>query len=135
MKTKLTALALAAATALSLAPKPATAGDKELAIVGGLIGGLIIAAAISDNHHDVYPVHGSAVIVAGSNNHHAHGYWKSVSVRVWVPGCWVSERGHHGRTYRRYREGHYEYRTDRVWVSHGSRDGYARAVGSGYGRR
>ena len=48
MKTKITALALIAVTAFSLAPKPAKAGDKEWAVVGGLIGGLIIGSAINE---------------------------------------------------------------------------------------
>lgn len=135
MKTKITALALIAVTALSLAPKPAKAGDKELAIVGGLIGGLIIGSAINESRHSPdYPHRHTTVIVNGRRDrddcydHGDSGYWKEVSVRVWVPGCWVVERSRygHGRTERRYISGHYTFRTDRVWVSYDRHDRYDR---------
>ena len=127
MKTKITALALIAATALSLAPKPAQASDKGLAIVGGFLGGLIVASAINDSRHDDYPRRSTTVIVRDRRNDNCDdrgnsGNWKEVSVRVWVPGCWIVERSHHGRSYRRYAEGYYTYRTDRVWVSSDRRD-------------
>ena len=41
----------------------------------------------------------------------------NVSVQVWVPGVWVVERRGYGHSHRRYVDGHYEYRTQRVWVS------------------
>jgi hypothetical protein len=127
MKNQITALALAAVTAFSLAPKPAKAGDKELALVGGLIGGLIIGSAINDSHRSAdYPR--TAVVVNGRDdrfdncNDVGDGYWKSVSVKVWVPGGWVIERSRHGREFRSYVAGYYTYRTDRVWVSSDRRD-------------
>ena len=149
MKTKITALALIAVTALTLAPKPAKAGDKEWAVVGGLIGGLIIGSAINDSRHHDYPARNTTVIVNGRrdddcDDRNNAGYWKVVSVRVWVPGCWVLERSRygHGRTERRYIGGHYEYRTDRVWVAYDRYDRHDRRDHgdrhdrrhSGYGR-
>ncbi len=120
MNTKFTALTLAAATAFAFTPKPAVAGDKGLAVVGGIIGGLIIASAINDHHDDSH-----TVIVSNSYNpRHNDGYWKTVEVRVWVPAVWIVERSHHGRSYRRYVEGHYECRTDRVWVAYNGYDRY-----------
>jgi len=127
MKTKLIALTLAAATAFAFAPKPALAGDKELAVVGGLIGGLIIGSAIADHDDD------TRVVVASHRHYDRHdrddGYWKRVEVRVWVPGYWVTER-HRGRIHRHYVDGHYEIRTDRVWVSY---DRHHRRGHRGYG--
>lgn len=127
MKNKITALALAAVTAFSLAPKPAKAGDKEVALVGGLIGGLIIGSAINESRHSAdYPRTTTVVVRDRRNDRYDDcnddGYWKTVSVRVWVPGTWVIERSRYGREIRRYEEGHYTYRTDRVWVSY-DRDG------------
>jgi hypothetical protein len=137
MKTKLTALALVAVTAFSLAPKPAKAGDKELAVVGGLIGGLIIGSAIADSRHSDH--RDSAVVVDYRGGHHDRdrGYWKTVSVKVWVPGRWIIERSRYGRDYRRYVDGHYTFRTDRVWVSydrHDRRDHHDRYDRHDYGR-
>lgn len=113
MNIKATALCVAAA-AFAFTPKPAVAGDKEAAIVGGLIGGLIIGAAIADAA-DV----DTHVVLA--NHRYADrcddGYWRTVDVRTWVPGYWVTER-RHGRTHRYYVEGHYEIRTRRVWVAY-----------------
>jgi hypothetical protein len=119
MNTKIIALSLAAATAFAFTPKPALAGDKELAVVGGLIGGLIIASAINDHHDDTR-------VVVTSGYHHRDrdrddGYWKRIETRVWVPGYWVTER-RHGHKHRYYVAGHYEIRTDRVWVSYDRHD-------------
>ena len=121
MKTKFTALALAAVTALSLAPKPAMAGDKEVAIIGGFLGGLIVASAINDSHHDGYYERGHTAVVVNDyecrDQQRDSGCWKEVSVQVWVPACWIVERSYYGRDCRRYVGGHYEYRTNRVWVA------------------
>jgi hypothetical protein len=131
MNTKIIALTLAAATAFAITPKPAVAGDKELAIVGGILGGILIASAINDHDDDRRTV----VVSNGYHDGRDNGYWKTVEVRVWVPGRWVYERSHH----RHYVAGHYECRTDRVWVAynrHDRRDDRhdRREVGRGYGR-
>ncbi|MFZ5494986.1 MAG: hypothetical protein ACOZE5_06570 [Verrucomicrobiota bacterium] len=133
MNIKATALSLATATALAFTPKPAVAGDNEAAFVGGLIGGAILGAALSDLDHDTR-------VVVASHRYHDHdrcddGYWKRVEVRVWVPGYWVSER-RHGHTHRYYVSGHYEIRTDRVWVAydrHNRHDRYDRHDRRDYG--
>ena len=137
MKTKITALALITATALSLAPKPAVASDKGLALVGGFLGGLIVASAINDSRHDdYYPARNTTVVVnERCNDRGPDGYWKEVSVRFWVPGCWVVDRGYRGCDSRRYVEGHYSCRNDRVWVSNDRRDHRDRDVSYGYGHR
>jgi hypothetical protein len=128
MKNKITALALAAVTAFSLSPKPAKAGDKDLALVGGLIGGLIIGSAIADSHHSADYPRATAVVVDRRNDRYndncdeRDGYWRTVNVKVWVPGGWVIERSRYGREIRSYVGGHYTYRTDRVWVSYGRGD-------------
>src|SRR5690242_17919047 len=127
MKTKLTALALAAATAFAFTPKPAVAGDKGLAVVGGLIGGLIIGSAIADSHDTrVIYAHDRYDDRDGRYDRRDSGYWRTVSVNVWVPGYWVVERSHHGRSARYYVSGHYECRNDRVWVAYDRHDRYDR---------
>lgn len=141
MKTKLTALALITVTALSLAPKPAQASDKGLAVLGGFIGGVLVASAINDSRHDNYSDCNTTVVVNDRydyrNECRDEGYWKVVTVRSWIPGCWIVERGNHGRSFRRYVEGHYESRNDRLWVAydrHDRRDRHDRDVAYGYGR-
>lgn len=145
MKTKITALALLAVTALSLAPKPAQASDKTLAVLGGFLGGVIIASEINRHHdYDTAPV-----VVVNDRCDDRDGYWKTVEVRVWVPGIWVTER-RHGCSFSRYIGGHYECRNDREWVSYSRHDRhdrsdrddrydrydrYDREVGYGYGHR
>ncbi len=151
MKTKFTALALATVTALSFAPKPAQASDKGLAVLGGFIGGVIVASAINNsNHHDGYS-NRTTVMVNDRCDDGPSGYWNTVAVRVWVPGCWVEVRDYNGCRTRRYVSAHYETRHDRVWVAynnHGRNDRYDRRdrndrdgrgrhdrdVSSGYGR-
>ena len=137
MKTKLTALALATIMALALTPKPAVASDKGLAVLGGFVGGVIVASAINNSHYDAYTT-APAVVVndrGGAAGRWEDGYWKVVTVRVWVPGYWVVERGYHGRSFRRYVEGHDEFRADRVWVSYDRRDRHDRDYSYGYDRR
>jgi len=139
MKTKFTALALITVTALSLAPKPAVANDKGLAIVGGFLGGLIVASAINDSHRDNYYDRCDTVVVNGDDrcvDQRDSGCWKEVSVQVWVPAAWIIERNHSGRDYRRYVGAHYEARTNRVWVAFDRHDRHDnREIGRGYDRR
>ena len=140
MKTKFIALALATVTALSLTPKPAAANDKGLAIVGGFLGGLIVASAINDSRHENAYDNGNTTVVVADRDDRCEdrrdaGFWKEVSVQVWVPGVWIVERNYHG-SYRRYVGGHYECRNNRVWIAHDRHD-YRhhdnREVGRGYG--
>lgn len=134
MKTKFTALALLTVTALTLVPKPAAAHDRGLAVLGGFIGGMIVASEI--NHSRVYAPTAPMVVVNDRGDDYSDpGFWKEVTVKIWVPGCWIVERNHHGRDYRRYVGGHYEYRTNRVWVAYDRRDRHEREVGYGYGHR
>lgn len=44
------------------------------------------------------------------------GYWKTVTIREWVPGRWVIDRDRRGREFRTFENGHYTYRDERVWV-------------------
>jgi hypothetical protein len=142
---KLASLSLIAAAALSLAPKPAQAGDKEAALIGGFIGGLIVGAVVADNsHHNVSygpapvvyqpapVVCAPAPVVVDSCN---TGYWSNVNVQVYVPGCWAF-RYDCGRQVRYYVTAHYETRTNRVWVANNSHydSHHGREVSSGYGR-
>ncbi|MDB6114536.1 MAG: hypothetical protein JWQ62_1481, partial [Lacunisphaera sp.] len=118
MKNKIIALSLIAATAFSLAPKPAQASDRGLAVLGGFIGGVLVASELNRDR-GYYAPSAPAVVV---NDRYDYGYrddgcWQEVSVRVLVPACWVEERGFYGRNYRRYIGAHYENRTNRVWVA------------------
>jgi hypothetical protein len=56
------------------------------------------------------------------------GYWREISVRTWVPARWVVSCDRRGREIRRFEDGYFTYRTDRVWVDGGNGPGY------GYGR-
>lgn len=131
MKTKFTALALALATLAALAtPKTARANDAG-AILGGFIGGVIVGSVIADHHHGPDAVVVEAGYRGPDRCDEPRGYWRDVTTRVWIPAAWIVERDHWGRPYRRYIEGHFEFRTDRVWVAyndHGPRDrrGYDR---------
>jgi hypothetical protein len=45
------------------------------------------------------------------------GYWKTVTVKEWVPGRWVITRSSRGREIRSFEPGYYSYREERVWVN------------------
>jgi hypothetical protein len=127
MKTLTTLSSILAAGALALAPKPAMAGNDGLAALGGFVGGVIVGASIERHPAPVvvagppacYPA--PRVIVAPCPPPSPEGYWKEVTVRTWVPECWAT-RYDHGRHVRYFVPGHYEFRTDRVWVEYRHRD-------------
>lgn len=122
---KLAAITLLTAALVSLAPTPALAGSKEKALIGGLIGGLIIGHAISESHRSACPPPPGPVIVYDSRRDDCDGYWQENRVQVWVPGFWVTTRDC-GRNVRRFVAGHHEFRTERVWVANarsGNRSG------------
>lgn len=126
MKTKITALALVAVAALALAPKPAQAGDKEVALIGGFIGGLIVGTAINHDNRGYAPPVETVVVHNrgydyGRDRHYAppppRGYWKEVTVRRWVPDTW-EYRYDYGRRVRIFVPGHYILDRQRVWVAY-----------------
>lgn len=123
MKNQITALVLVAVAALAFAPKPAQAGDREIAAIGGFIGGLIVGSVIND-HRD----HNDATVIVHDRGpghyHQERGYWKEVTVRHWVPDTW-EYRYEYGRRIRVFVPGHWVMRRDRVWVAH-NRPGYRR---------
>lgn len=134
MKTKFAALLLAAVAALTLVPKPAHAGDKELAIIGGFLGGLIVGAALDDHHVDSH--HDTVIVHRDYGRDHSRydrsrGYWDHRTVRVWIPACW-EVRYDYGRRVKIYIPGHYEVRRERVWVAY---DRYDRHDRRGRGSR
>jgi|UniRef100_UPI004048F681 hypothetical protein len=115
MKT-LATVSLLAASALILAPKPAAAGDREIAAIGGFIGGLIVGSNL--NHNQPYcppvvsdPTRGP-VVVYGSG-----GYWQTSCVQVWISPTWTVVYDNYRRPVRRFVPGHYESRNNRVWVA------------------
>lgn len=114
---KTATLSILAASALLFAPKPAAAGDKELAAIGGFIGGLIVGSNINKTSHTHVVVEpacppSTTVVV------HSGGYWENRPVRVWVAPRWVVVYDDCHRPVRRYIAGHYEIRHERVWVAH-----------------
>ena len=139
----LATVSLLAATTFALAPKPAKAGDEAAAAIGGFIGGLVIGSVLDNDHdrydrYDRYDNHVGASVVIGTGNRHPYrdgGYWKTVTVRHWVPGYWTNTRDRRGHRVRVFVEGRWEFRTDRVWVSNDRYDRYDRRDRRyGYGR-
>jgi hypothetical protein len=105
----------------------------------GLVGLASTASAGVDIDINIRPPRPPVVVIGGDSHHrergwdrhdrydrhdrhdrrdHGHrGYWKEITVKVWVPGRMVVSCDRHGREYRHRERGHYVYRTDRVWVS------------------
>lgn len=140
---KNTIITLTAVAVLTFAPRPAAAlGDKEAAILGGLLGGAIIGAAIDDafdndrsrrhvnvrSSHDYGRSSRSSSYGRSSSNHGSScgcsscrssrsGYWTYRSVRVWIPQRTSYSYDECGRRFRHYERGHWTYRKEKVWVS------------------
>ncbi len=108
-------LTLIAVIAAFATPNTAKAGNKEEAIIGGIIGGLIIGAVIADDDCD------TQVSVGYHNNRYSndHGYWKWVSVKTWVPGYYERSCDRHGHVRKVWISGHYSWTKEKVWVSAG----------------
>ncbi|EDY81876.1 hypothetical protein VDG1235_1496 [Verrucomicrobiia bacterium DG1235] len=110
----LSALTLLAAAAALVMPNKAMAGDKEKAIIGGLIGGIIIGAVIADDDFDTHVNVGYHA--GGRHGHHDHGYWEWVSVKTWIPGYYERSCDRYGRTRKVWISGHYTFSKKKVWV-------------------
>jgi hypothetical protein len=62
------------------------------------------------------------------------GFWKEVSVKVWVPAERVRSHDRHGHLVYSTRPGYFTYRTERVWVADagpGHHGGHSYARGRG----
>lgn len=120
-------LALVAALLFAATPQ-AQAGKTEKAIIGGLIGGLIIGAALSDDDHR------HSVVVSRGYGHGGCGFYDWVSVKTWVPGYYEVGFDDCGRRYRTWVSGHFTFGRDKVWIDgcHGGcghSHGYSRSGG------
>lgn len=139
MKNILIALTLVAT--FTLTPRTASAlGDKEAAILGGLLGGVIIGAvidnALDDDHHydsvryddrnrrssSTYSrKHGSScgcdTCRSSRSRNNSGGHWTYRSVKVWVAGHTSYYYDDCGRRVRHYERGYWTYRQQKVWVS------------------
>lgn len=107
-------ITLIAVAAALFAPSAAKAGDKERAVLGGIIGGIIIASVLDDDD--------TSISVGYSNHYGRHGHWEWVSVRKWVPGYHERRRDHCGNWVRVWVSGHHAFVKQRVWVDAGYRD-------------
>jgi hypothetical protein len=137
---KLLSVALVAATSLSLPTSPLTAGDDEaIAAIGGFVVGLITGSIVERDTHTVYrndyrapthcrDYHGSSHNVTvrhyTSDSRYGHrdyreptGRWETRRIKKWVPGWWEVSYNHCGDRIKVWREGHYRWETERVWVS------------------
>lgn len=113
---KTAAIVLILAAAIAAAPL-AHAGDKERALIGGLIGGIIIGSALDNDRHHSH----TRVVVRDSHRHHdrcgCSGHYEWVSTRIWIPVNYVTTYDSCGRRIRVREGGHYTYRKERVWVA------------------
>ena len=132
---------------VGLSAAPAHADDEAWAAVGGFVAGIITGASIDnhDNHrydsgvrvsvgsrhypsntrydrHRSYRGH-SGVRYETRRHSGGRGHYTYRKVRVWVPGRWDFVRNHCGDHVRVWKDGYYNYRTEKVWVS-SSRRGY-----------
>lgn len=140
-------ITVTAIAAITLAPNSASAlGDKEAAILGGLLGGLVIGAVVDDaldnnrhydnvrynndrhrgNSHGYTRKHGSSCGCdtcrsSRSRHHNSGGYWSYRDVKVWVAGHTSYYYDECGRRIRHYERGYWTYRKEKVWVSNRSR--------------
>ncbi len=98
---------------------PEAKADKETrALIGGLVGGLIIGTALADDDSR------SHVSVGYSRSHRSHGHWEWISVKKWVPGHRTIRYDRCGTRYKTWTPGYYTYVRKKVWVERDYRGGY-----------
>ena len=112
---------LAVATALT-GVQPARAGEKERYLVGGLLGGWILNDLTSHSVHSRSRVGIPVAVARRDSCHHSQpsGRYEYRRVKTWIPGRYERMATHCGRVETRWVPGHYDYCTEKVWVSHGS---------------
>jgi hypothetical protein len=123
MNTKLIlASSIAALSSLAGLATTAHAGDFRINLNLGLPRLPVVVIA---DRHDA-PVYGYARVDSCDDRSAPRGFWKEVSVRIWVPERWVATCDRRGREIRTLSPGYFTYRTDRVWVdySHGYNSNY-----------
>ncbi len=117
MKSLLFITLITALIASTAAPE-ARADREGRALVGGLIGGIIIGSILDDDHHHHTRVH------YRSRGHGRHGgcgcsgHYDYISVKTWISGHWSVRYDRYGHCHRHWSPGYYSYDKRRVWVPH-----------------
>lgn len=109
------ALCILVAIAAVITPKQAMAGDKEKAIIGGLIGGIIIGSVLADDDHH----YSTSVSYRRGHGHHnqcSHGRWEWRTEKRWVPGYYRYTRDRCGYKVRTWVSGYHNYHKQKIWV-------------------
>lgn len=101
---------------------PTARADREgRALVGGLIGGIIIGSILDDDRH--HHNHHSRVHHRSRGYDHrggcgCSGHYDYISVKTWINGHWSVRYDRYGHCYRDWSPGYYSYDKRRVWVPH-----------------
>ena len=117
MKSLLFITLITALIASTAAPE-ARADREGRALVGGLIGGIIIGSILDDDHHHHTRVHHR------SRGHGRHGgcgcsgHYDYISVKTWISGHWSVRYDRYGHCHRHWSPGYYSYYKRRGWVPH-----------------
>lgn len=91
--------------------------DREgRALIGGLIGGLIIGSVLDDDRHHGH--HRNSSHRRYDDHCGCSGHYDYVSVRTWINGRWSIHYDRCGQRQRDWRPGHYSHVKKRVWVPH-----------------
>ena len=101
----------------SITAANAKADREGRALVGGLIGGLIIGSILDDDHHHrrttVHHRSSHRYDSCGCNGHHDY-----ISVKTWINGRWLVHYDNCENRVRNWHSGYYSYTKRRVWVPH-----------------
>ena len=121
MKSLLYITLITALVASTAAPE-ARADREGRALVGGLIGGIIIGSILDDEHHHHHyhnRVHHRSRGHGGYDNGcGCSGHYDYISVKTWINGHWSVSYDRYGHCHRHWRPGYYSYDKRRVWVPH-----------------
>jgi len=115
-------ITLITALVASTAAPEARADREGRALVGGLIGGIIIGSILDDEHHHHHyhtRVHHRSRGHGGYDNGcGCSGHYDYISVKTWINGHWSVSYDRYGHCHRHWRPGYYSYDKRRVWVPH-----------------